>query len=68
MSQESNVGQYFDDKVLHDVRGSFFVEASPICFKNCITLAEKDLTNNEKNCIVDCYAKMFYAFENSQNI
>ena len=68
MSQESNTGKYFDDRVLNDLRGTFFTQASPICFKNCVGLNEKDLSAQERTCIVDCYAKMFYAFENSQKI
>lgn len=68
MSQESNTGKYFDDKVLNDLRGSFFTQASPICFKNCVSLNEKDLTTEEKTCVIDCYSKMLYAFENAQKI
>jgi len=68
MSQESNSGKYFDDKVLNDLRGTFFTQASPICFKNCVSLSEKDLTSDEKSCIIDCYSKMLYAFENAQKI
>jgi len=68
MNQESNNGKYFDDKILNDLRGSFFVQASPICFKNCVNLNEKDLTSDEKVCIIDCYSKMLYAFENTQKI
>lgn len=68
MSQESNSGKYFDDRVINDVRGTFFAQASPICFTNCVQLKEIDLTAKEKTCIIDCYSKMFYAFENAQKI
>lgn len=68
MSQESTTRKYFDDKTANDLRGTFFTQASPICFKNCVNLVEKDLTTQEKNCIVDCYTKMLYAFENAQKI
>ena len=63
-----NTGKYFDERLNQDKRGVFFNQASPICFKNCITLAEKDFTENEKNCVIDCYSKMIYAFENTQKM
>jgi len=68
MDQQSNTGKYFDDKVASDLRGSFFTQASPICFKNCLDLKEKELTTDEKTCLIDCYSKMLYAFENAQKI
>ena len=68
MIQEFTKGKYFDDKVRNDIRGTFFTQASPICFNNCVKLTEKDLTAQEKTCIIDCYSKMFYAFENAQKI
>lgn len=68
MSQESKTVKYLDDRVLNDIRGTFFTKAAPICFKNCVGLNERDLTTEEKTCVIDCYSKMFYAFENSYKI
>ena len=68
MSNDLNQGKYFDDKITNDLRGTFFLEASPLCFKTCVSLVEKDLSTQERSCLVDCYSKMLYAFENSQSI
>ncbi len=52
----------------NDSKGNFLIETSPQCFNHCIqNIQSEELSQYEKICLSDCYAKMYYSHSNFLN-
>ena len=64
MSKNSRqAGQLFDDLHINDFVGSYLNESASICFKKCVTsMKEPTFTAEEKNCALNCQAKLYFSY------
>jgi len=62
-SNKRTTGFLFDDYTDNDFVGKYLNESANICFNKCIkNLKESSLTSDEKNCVFNCQAKLYYSF------
>jgi hypothetical protein len=64
-----NKKKYYDDMLKNDRKGQFLIEYSSQCFNQCVSNINTEVLNSEeKNCFLDCYAKGYYTFIQTNNI
>jgi hypothetical protein len=59
----------FDNLIDSDQKGNFLLQYSALCFDQCVPkITEQDLSQTERACISDCYAKAYYSFNKTNDI
>ena len=62
----SNLTHNFDDLTTSDFAGMSVQAASKTCFNQCIrSFTSNSLSSEEKSCVLDCHAKLYFAHANT---
>ena len=71
MSNNENIDYKIEQSgyKFNDFIGTYISDSTSECFKLCVNdLNEKDLSETEKNCTVQCFAKFYYSYINMGEI
>jgi len=62
-NNKRTTGYLFDDFTENDFVGKYLNESADICFKKCVyNLKESSLNADEKKCVYNCQAKLYYSY------